>query len=255
MCLKTKDLAATTLGQELLFPGNIAGFTLTPSVTQQKANALIAGKRQVVASQITAEEWKLSLTFEYMDWTTMQFVFDEIAKPVDSIVWGDVRVVQVPSVAPFEIVDPDITAANDQNVTVYLSSKGTYGKPKFLKNTLAVAPANTKEVSVDGATGKLVFNSGLAGAFVTYQVPVTRTVESIGSATTFQRFGALEFAGVGYTTETAKPVGIVVPQITRSGAPTMTVNGDKAVFTIEFDATVPQGSRSVVRFFNFDTVV
>lgn len=248
-------MAATTLGQELLFPGNIAGFTLTPSVTQQKANALIAGKRQVVASQITAEEWKLSLTFEYVDWTTMQFVFDEIAKPADSIVWGEVRVVQVPLVTPFEITDPDITAVNAAAVSAYLSSKGSYGKPKFLKNTLAVAPANTKEVSVVGTTGKLVFNSGLAGAYVTYQVPVTKTVESIGVAPVFQRFGALQFAGVGYTTETSNPIGIVIPQITRVGAPTMTVNGDKAVFTVEFDATVPSGSRSVYNFFNFDTVV
>lgn len=255
LCLLSRDLTATTLGQELLFPGNIASFTLTPNVTQQKAKALIGGKRQTVASQITEEEWVLRLTFEYLDWSTLQFVFDERASKATAITWGEVRVAKVPSAAPYEVTDADITAANAAKVTAYLSSKGSYGKPKFLKNTLAVAPADATEVGVVGASGKLVFNAALAGAYVTYNVPVAKTVDSIGETATAAGFGALQFSGVGYTTETAKPVGILVPNITRNSAPTLTVTGEKATFEVSFDATVLQGTRSPWRFYNFDSVV
>lgn len=233
-----------------MFPGNFASFELAFETQRQQAKALIGGKKQVVASAITEELASLKLTFEFADWATVQMALDEQAADETAVPWQEIRTVKVPATTPFEVVDADISVSTAPSITAFRASKGTWGGTGFLTK-VGVAPIDADKFQVNAATSKLVFHSSLAGAIVTYSITLPKTVSSIGNTSVGNSFGALQFSGLCYTTETSKPLGIVIPNITRNSKPSLSFTGGLTVLEINFDANVEPGKRLPYSLFNF----
>mgnify|MGYP005756281563 CR=1 FL=1 len=152
-------------GQDLLFPGLFSSFELTADTSFLEAKALVAGKRQTVASAVNEEIWTLSVTTQFIDWTAMQFGLDELKSDTSSVILPLLKTAVVPATGAPEIVDAAITVAAEPNLKVYVANRGDWGDRLFLTKT-AVAPTNGTEVQVDTTATKLVFDSTLAGATV-----------------------------------------------------------------------------------------
>lgn len=231
-------------GENLLLPGCIASFSLTPEENSVDALCLEDGIVQVAASAITQRTWSMSLEFQYQDWATIQLAYDEIAQEIANITLPATKTAIVDTNG--EIIDADITAANADEFLAYSSAP----KPKFLR-VVTAAPANDDEVQYDDTNGKLVFTVAMAGKKVTYRINKNYSnIEAIGVASDYDRFGALQFSGIIGGTSFNRGMQIVVPQLNRISTPELTVNGDLVALTIEYRLATPFGERAPFKLYN-----
>jgi hypothetical protein len=162
--LTTNNLDAESLrGENILMPGCVASFSLTPDETAVDAECLEDGILQVVDTSINKRIWNMTLEFQFQDWSTIQLAYDEVAQSVASV---DLPLVKKGIVdAAGEIVDADVVAGvGEDNFLAYMKQDGQ--KPVFLK-VVASAPAANDEIQY--ATGKLVLTAANAGKVVTYR--------------------------------------------------------------------------------------
>ena len=231
----SRDLDANSIrGEQLLLPACIAQFELTPDTNLAEARCLEDGRRQITAAQITEEIWTLTLTFEKAGWNEIAFGLDEIPSTSTNVGFPLVKSAMVDSAG--EIVDADILTTDD--IRAYESSP----TPTFLNKIALPGPPVEGEFAVD--TGKLVFPTSKAGSIVSYNVTQNySSIETIGKAPDFDRFGRLIFTGQIFTTEDNLPLQIQVLQLSRISTPSISITGDLSELTIEFRAGVPAGER------------
>lgn len=231
-------------GENLLMPGCIASFSLTPEENNVDALCLEDNIVQVAASAITQRTWSMSLEFQYQDWATIQLAYDEIAQEIANVTLPSIKTALIDENG--EVADPDINAANANDFLAYASAP----KPKFLK-VVTVAPANDDEVQYDETANKLVFTASNVGRKVTYRVNKTYSnIEAIGVAQQYDKFGSLQFSGIIGGTSFNRGMQIIVPQLNRISTPELTVNGDLVALTIEYRLATPFGERAPFRLYN-----
>ena len=160
----------------------------------------------------------ITITWEAQDWAQTAFAHDEL--PQDSATDNiPIKFATVPA-TPFTITDADITAANEADVRVYVTKKGTWGQA-FSMTNVAIAPASTEEVQVDGTAGELIFDSSLAGAEIAYIVPIPYTaIATIGEEASFESYGDIRLWYTAYGDDDI-PEGLTYyfPSMTRNAGP------------------------------------
>lgn len=235
-------------GQELLMPGCIASFTLTPDEQVQDALCLEDGIVQVAASAITQRIWNLDLEFQFQDWASVQLAYDEIAQTVTDITLPITKTKTID--ANGEIDDPEITTANQYTVLAYLKER----TPVFMLNTGGATPTLPNEFQVDGLGHKLTFLTSQAGKKVQYRIDKTYTsIESIGDASAYERFGTLTMSGIVGGTSFARGMQIIIPELNRIGSPELAISGDLVTLTLKYRLSTPFGERAPFRLYNLDT--
>jgi len=252
---ETQDLDADSiLGQNVFFPGQFVDFNYEGQAEVKKAKAWVAGKRKVVASATGAEEYELTLSFEYLDWMHMGFAYDEIPQQSSNVTLPILKKGRVPTSAPYKITDADITPATASSVKAYVSERGSWGEAGFRK-VVALSPPGAGEFFVDTASSAhdVIFHSSDAGAPVQYIVNKSyATIESIGHEVVADSFGTLSFIGDGYGPEFPKRVRLYLPNITRISIPKLNTD-NVPKFEIKFTANVPASDRSPHKIYNLAT--
>lgn len=238
----TNNLDVSSLrGENLMFPGCIASFSLTPDENAVDAECLEGGVIQIADTAITRRTWTMALEFQYVDWTTIQLAYDELAQTLTSVDLPKRKVAIIDENG--EVADTDITTGNEAGFLAYLSSPGQ--KATFLK-VVTSSPA-VDEVQYNATSSKLILNVANAGKKITYRVNRTYTnVEAIGVADTYDKFGSLAFSGIVGFSNNAAQVGmqLIVPQLNRVSSPEVTVNGDLVSLSLEYRLATPTGSRA-----------
>ena len=239
LLLSTRNLGVDSVrGENLLMPGCIASFSLTPEENSVDALCLEDNIVQVAASAVTRRTWTMSLEFQYQDWATIQLAYDEVAQKLASVNLPVAKTAVIDENG--EILDADISP-DDEQLMAYLSSN----KPIFLRRD---------GTGVEGFTvgaGKLVFALENVGKKVTYRVEKIYTdIEAIGVAGEYDRFGSIQFTGIIGGTSFNRGMQIVVPELNRSASPELTVNGDLAALTIQYRLATPFGARAPFSLYN-----
>ncbi len=248
LAIITRSLNATGFAQNIMFPGQFYNFDYNIESQVKEAKAWVNGKRVTVSSAIGEETYTLALSFQYLDWSHLGFAYDEIPQNSSNVKLPIMKSVVVPTTAPFEIPDIDISTANAVSVKAYVSQRGNWGEAGYRKQSATATPA-VKEFAVDTTAKKLIFNATDSGAPVQYFVEKTfSTLPSIGYETNAYGFGSLSFVGVGRGPEFPNGVFINIPSATRKKAPSLTT-GDVPEFQLEFGVNVLPGNRSPHQFF------
>ncbi len=244
----TKNLNATAFGQNIFFPGLFVDFQYNLETTSKEAKAWIEGRKKTVASAIGEETYTLTLSYEYLDWSHLGFAYDEIPQSSSNVPLPIIKTGTVPSSAPYEVADAEISVTNGSSIKIHISERGGWGEAGYRKKAATLTPASG-EFAVDTTAKKLIFHSSDAGAPFQYVIEKTYTsLPSIGYEATANSYGALSFIGKGYGPQFANGVYIYLPTITRQKAPSLQTN-DVPVFEMEFGCAVPAGKRVPHQFF------
>lgn len=245
----TKDLSDTLIGQEIFMPTCIASFMLTPEEQSVDAKCLEDGKLQISASAIVSQFWKLTMEFQYQDWSSIQLVFDEFAQKVSGATLPIIKTAVINSAG--EVVDPDITTITGPGIMVYLKDK----PPVFMRKVTS-APTTGDQVQVNTTTGKLIFTTGQAGKTIQYRIGKTYTeVSSIGHEAEYNKFGTLSMSGVIGGSSFQRGMQIIIPELVRAKSPEFKVNGELVSLNLEYRLVTPFGERAPFKLYNLDTAV
>jgi hypothetical protein len=246
------DQAGVQRTENLLHPGCLASFNLTP--TNQEARAVCYEGDRIVpkASSITEETWELTVSQEFVDFTQLQFGLDELAQQSSNFPVPVVKQVRLPLTGPFVITDTDLVAGS--NPLAYLSSTNAANPQRLYFEVVGAAPAAANEVQFDDTANTLTFDAALAGLVVQYVVTKTyATIETIGVENEFDRYGALSWVGEISGTENPQGLGVYLPNITRINTPTVDLSGDKIILENTFLVNAPAGGARSVQFFEIST--
>lgn len=262
--LCSNALPATSFaGGNIVHPGCIASFQLEADVNFIEARCLIGGERVITASKINERVFTATLSFERVDWNTIELAFGEFGTAATG------QYLTVPTLKSAtvdgagEIVDTDITAGTADSVRAYLSTVGSSAATTTQVGYLtkvAVAPAAETEFQVDDTNTKLVFDTGLAGSVVQYSIDKTYTsIDAIGLPTGGAAGGAeydnITFSGVISGTESVNGYQIILPKLTRISQPAFSVTGDLTALEIQYRAEVSAGERAPYLIYSLDTAV
>lgn len=250
----TNNFGATSLiGENIAFPQCVAGFAMTANSNFSEAKCYTDGILQTVASAINAEDFMIDLTYEFLDWTTLQLLYGELATSGGAVVPTS-KSASITQVAT-PLATPDITAANAASVKVYDQTKGV-----FLTLAATSATVNADEFFVDGTASTIKFNASQTGSTVSYRYDKIYTnIQSIGAGQAGQAYDALSdlnmTAVVSSAVEGAQAYALVLPKVARTNTPSLQIQGDKAVIQIQYKALVPPGSRKPFRLYRLNGAV
>lgn len=233
-------------------------FNFVSESEQLEAQAYVGGVRRTKSSAEASVTDTLTLSTQYVDWSQMGFALDEFPTTESNLIWPGLKPETVPTSGAFEIADAAITVANDAYIKVYVNAFGAWGQPGFLTRTAdaSTAPANASEVQVDTTNNKLIFESSLAGAPISYTVPTTyTTIESYGGANSPTSYGKISFRGKLFSPESTDNWGIYFPSLSRQSRPNFELTGDVPTLSIDFAAETPSGWPKPYQIVNFDTGV
>jgi hypothetical protein len=248
LAIITRSLDATSFNQNIFFPGQFFNFDYNIDSQVKEAKAWSNGKRVTVSSAVGEETYTLALSFQYLDWFHLGFAYDEIPQKSTNIKLPILKSVILPSTAPFEITDTDISTTNGSGTMAYVSQRGNWGEAGYRKLSAGAVPA-VGEFAVNTADKKLIFNAADAGAPVQYFIQKTfASLPSIGYETVANGFGSLSFVGIGRGPEFPNGVYINIPSATRKKSPSL-ATGDVPEFQLEFGVNVLPGNRSPHQFF------
>lgn len=252
LLLLSRDLDIDSLiGQNIVYPAAIASFELTFDDKLAEAKALIDGKRQIVAAAITEQTATLKLSFEYNDWQTLQFAYDELAQVTPTVNIPTLKSKRINTNNQFvfaeTITASDYTAGKNFHAYVAEPGKSPLGV-NVDRGFLPVA-----DYTITGTGVNLI-----ADAYINriVQVAYDKTytdIETIGVGDDYDSWGRLVFSGVLIGTEYQKRgIQIIVPQLSRIKSPSIAVTGDMVKLDIEFRASVPAGNRKPFQLYNLE---
>ncbi|NES91867.1 hypothetical protein [Okeania sp. SIO2B9] len=243
LIIETKNIVPSvnqTVSMELCYAGIAIASNPTEVQSQcrDRKTGFLVTKRKGLSEIIHT----VTLTFQHGDWQHMGFFHDEI--PTDAS--GNVRkseFINVPSTAPFEVVDANITAQNAAQIRAYLTEKGTWGDAGFLQNVNA-APSAVKEVQVDEVNSKLVFDQALAGAEVGYFYDKSYApIQTIGASDAPENYGDISawFKSFG-DDDFDSGLAYYFPNLIRNRVPpTIDFNASPMTVSVTYEATNTKG--------------
>jgi len=248
LAVVTRDLTASTLGQNFFFPGLFFNFEYNLESQVKEAKAWIGGKKMIVSSGIGEETYTLPLSFQYLDWMHLGFAYNEIPQQSSNVSLPILKDSTIPTVSPFEVADSSIASTNAGSIMGYVTKRGAWGEAGYRKLASSTTPS-MGEFAVDATAKKLIFHSSDAGAPFSYLINKTySSLPSIGYESEATNFGSLSFIGRGYGPEFPQGIFIYIPQINRIKAPSMKT-GDVPEFQMEFACATPAGKRVPHQFF------
>ena len=245
----TNSLDANSLfGQNICYDQCIAGFSLTATTNFVEAKCFVNGILQTVASAINAEDFVLELTYEFLDWTNLQLLYGELAQSGGAAIPTS-KTVDI-TAGSLTVTEADITTANANgaSVTAYDATNGV-----FLTAAVA-APPGPNEYFVDEAASTIAFNASQAGSAVSYKYDkLYSDIQSIGTGKTGEAVDLLTdlnlTAIVSSAVEGSEAYVLVVDKIERINTPTLQLQGDRAVFNIQYKALNAAGQRKPFRLY------
>lgn len=236
LCLKTKDYD----DKNFIFPGQFVQFSLEAAASSKKALAWVNGRKQPVSSAVDTEEFKLTISSEYVDWSTLGWAFDEVPRASTNVLVPFTKAAVADDSGV--ISDPDIQSSD--KVFCYVSSKGSWGEAQAIDSSVVTVNAGSIGVSAKYANAPITYH---------YDKSIGN-IQTIGVETdNITQYGKLAFSGVAYGPEFTQGVIIVVPDITRESTPSFTTD-DVPRFTVEYSANVPAGFKKPFQLYNLATV-
>lgn len=216
----------TNSADGLYLPIEPMSFALENASNNIKSSKYVDGLVVTAGSGINSSEWTMTLGIEAVNWTAIQFALGEIAGTTAAIDLPELRYGAVPASGTLEWADADIDALT---VRVGILDEFAGGPLK----TVAIAPANAKEVQVDDAAGKLVFHASHAGKQFAYRIFKAHTnLSSIGAEAAYQAISKFSFEGI--LSSDGPPIKLVIPSIQRASFPNISLS-DVTRFDLTFD--------------------
>jgi hypothetical protein len=213
-------------------------FSLGATSSKLQAKKYVDGIKTIAASKIGEYLYTLKLGIEAVSWTAMQFALGELAGTTASVDLPEVRYATVPSIAPYEIADPDLGAA--LGVWAFVQESGTWGDEGSL-TLLATGTPSTGQYKVDGTNNKILFNAAQAGAPIAYRLIKTYVnLKSIGQEQVATLLNSMSFSGIGYSDK--EYYKIVIPKMQRVSVPSLNLS-DVTKLEVEFDLAIASGRR------------
>lgn len=210
-------------------------FDLDQESKNEEVLAYNEGIHQVEDILDGATTTTLKLSTEVVNWGMMGLAQNQIERTLTNFSLPRLKRTTVPLVAPFEIVDTDLTAANTVKTLVSVDRYGAWGQTGTL--TIAAAAPAARQVRIDAAATKLVFNAAQAGAPVTYILDQIITSANVyGGPGQSAQIGEMEFCGTIFdnSNDPSKGQLIWIPRIKRFTAPKLSFSGGKAKIETEF---------------------
>lgn len=242
------DFTTLSLNPARLLPVEPMEFSLEGASEKKESTKFKDGKIVKAGSVVSKETYTMKVGIEAVNWMALQFAYGELAGVTASASLPILKYATVPSTSPYEIVDTDITTTTVQ-VSVTQSGAGTWGRARPL--TRNTTTPTSGEFQVTTGSNKLTFNAAQAGAPIAYRTFKTYTnIESIGAESVYTAFSTFTFSGILYMDE--ELVKVVVPTISRSNIPTLSVV-DTTKFELEFDITISGSFRTAFQMYNLST--
>lgn len=234
--------------QNVLFPGCVAAVAFNANSTFSEAKCYIDGLLQTVASAISAEDFTLDLTYEYLDWPTLQLLYGELASTGGAAVPTAKAITIV--AGGLTVSEADITTANGNGASLkaYDSTNQV-----FLTQALA-SPPGPNEFFVDEAASTIEFNASQTGSTIQYQYDkLYSSIEAIGATPTGQQVDYLSnlnlTAILSSSVDGVNGIALVVDRLERTNTPSLSIAGDKATVTINYKLITTPGNRKPFRLY------
>lgn len=246
--------------QNICFPQCVAGVSFNATTQFDEAKCYVDGVLQTVASAINAEDFTLDLTYEYLDWPTLQLLYGELAKTGGAAIPTAKSVVitvnEATGGAPGNLPEADITTGNANGASVLVYDQTQL---KFLKSALA-SPPGVDEFFVDEAGSTIEFNPSQVGSTISYKYDkIYTSVESIGSGLVGESTDLLSNLNLTAILSSAidgvDGIGLVVDQLERTNTPTLAIVGSKATVTINYKLVNTPGRRKPFTLYRLSTAV
>lgn len=232
--IRSTSIAGGPANQKL-FRYPIFSFDLDQESKNEEVLAYNAGIHQVEDILDGATTTTLKLSTEVVNWGAMGLAQNQLERTLTNFSLPKVKRATVPLTAPYEIVDLDLTAAATAKTLVSIDRYGAWGQTGTL--TIAAAAPIVRQVRIDAAATKLVFNAAQAGAPVTYILDqIVPAANVYGGPGQSAQIGEMEFYGTIYdnSNDPSKGQAIWIPRIKRFTAPKLNFGGGKAKIETEF---------------------
>jgi hypothetical protein len=216
--------ASSLLGQNLAFPQCVAGVAFNAESNSVMAKCFRNGTLQKVASRINSEDYKVSLTYEYLDWPTLQLLYGERALSGAAYVPTTQTVIG----AGGTFTETGITVLNANVGSFRLYAPGA------------------EEYTIT-TVGVVTHNSAQNGQTLVYRFDKRYTeIESIGAGNVGDSYDSLTNLNLtAVLSSSVYPEGLVlvVDRLERTNTPSLELSGDKATISIEYDLVALPGRR------------
>jgi hypothetical protein len=232
--LRTTDITGGPNAQKLV-PFPVFSFDLAQDSTVEEALAYRAGRHQVEDSFEGLVNTTLTLSTEINNWQILGLSRGLLQRTLTDFVLPVVKRGVVPSAAPYEIVDTELTATAAAKTLVAIESYGPWGQANSLSRVTTVP--TTGQVQVDATATKLVFHASQAGAPIMYVIDRTFASGSVyGGAGTLPKINEVEFFGQIYDNSSeAEDGGLIwVPRMKRASRPNLTFDGGKPTIEVQY---------------------
>ena len=241
LCSNNLTAANSVRGFNIFADLCIAGFTMDGSSNQATAMCWRGGRKQQIASQVTEETYTVTLNIEAGTWAAMEIGYGVLSTQ------GALRLpttveYKVPATGGLTITQPDITTANANAASVRVFDQ---------TNDLFLVPATgapaANEFSVSAATGVITLNASQQNSNIYYIYDkVYVNAESIGlngsdDLTEFSLAGRLSSTFYGGGNNGTSGIGIFIPRLAPISIPSLALEGDKAVISIQYQALLAPG--------------
>lgn len=247
-------------GQNICFPQCTAAVAFNSTSNFSEAKCYVEGILQTIASAISAEDFTLDLTYEYLDWPTLQLLYGELAKTggaaIPTAISVPITANEATGGTPGNLPVADISTANANGASVRVYDQTQL---KFLSAAVA-SPPGADEFFVDEAAGTIEFNPSQVGSTVSYKYDKLYTsIESIGSGLVGEQTDLLSnlnlTAILASAVDGVNGIGLVVDKLERTNTPSLSIAGDKAVVTINYKLVNTPGARKPFRLYKINGAV
>lgn len=241
--------ASSILGQNLAFPQCVAGVSFTAESNSVMANCFRDGILQKVASRINSENFKVTLTYEYLDWATLQLLYGELSTTGAAYIPTTKTVIG----AGGTFTEADITVANAN-----VGSFRLYNATLEVFMTLSVAAPGANEYQITTA-GVVTHNAAQNGQTLVYRYDKRYTsIASIGSGNigdAYDEMSNLNLTAILSSSVYPEGLVLIADRLERVNTPSLELTGDKAVITIEYDLVALPGRRKPFRMYKLTGAV
>ncbi|MEM9118514.1 MAG: hypothetical protein AAGD09_11595 [Cyanobacteria bacterium P01_F01_bin.56] len=212
----------------------------TSESEEQETNRFFEGEYKTKRKLKGATSYGLTIGWNEQDWFHMAFARNQFPKEAANVALPSHLTTRVPLTAPYEIVNPYLTDANNAlyGIHPFITEEGAWGQPGGF--TPASSAPNAGEVQLDNAGTKLVFNAAQAGAplyipvFTTYS-----TVQMIGGPGAAVKFGKFELWAEVYKAGVSQKILRHYPEVEIISESDITINNSINEVTIDLSVTIP----------------
>lgn len=236
----TKLDANSLLGQNLAFDQCVASVAFATESNSVSASCYVNGVMVNKASKINSELATVTLTYEYLDWPSLQLLYGEIAQAGEAFI----PTAKTITTTANTFTESDITVAN-QNVTSFRLFNNT--EEKFM--TLTVDAPGVNEYQINNS-GQVTLNAAQVGQTLTYRYDKKySSIESIGSNGQYDELDNLSLTAILYSSVYPEGIVLVADNLARTTSPSFSISGDKAVIEMSYSLNVLPGQRKAYRLY------